>query len=432
MKPFQIILLSVFGLVALLGLFLFANFQGFGRNADAVGTVTIWGTLPQRSFDATLNELKDARKEYANVSYVERQASTFNADLADAIASGSGPDLILISQEELVGEVTRLTLVPYSSISERTFRDSYLPVFELFLTSGGTYGIPFAVDPLMLFYNRTLLATAGAARPPATWEAVTGLSPAITRATDAQTVTRSLVPLGTYQNVTNARAILSLLFFQSGNGVSGGSLEGGLSSTLAASGSESYGSTPVESALNFYTEFANPAKTTYTWNRSLPESRQMFLTGDLALYPGFASEQRALASANPNLDFDMAPMPQPGTATVRTAYARAYAFALPKASRNTSGAYEVALALAGKGVNAAFARSLGMAPASRADLTPSNASIFEPVFYPEALTAKGWLSPLPGRTDAIFAAMIDNVNSGRQSVKQALSTADQALTAAFR
>lgn len=432
MRPFQIILLSVFAVIAMLGLLLFANFQGFGRNAAEVGTVTIWGTLPQSAFNPVLTELKDARQEYANVRYVERQASTFNTDLADAIASGSGPDLIIISQEQLVGEVTRLTLIPYSSISERTFRDSYLPIFERFLTSSGTYGIPFAVDPLMLFYNRTLLATAGAARPPATWEAVTGLSAAITRTTDAQTVTRSLIPLGTYQNVTNARAILSLLFFQSGNSISSGTLESGLASTLSARDNENYGSTPVESALNFYTEFANPAKTTYTWNRSLPESRQMFVTGDLALYPGFASEQAALANANPNLDFDMAPMPQPGTATVRTAYARAYVLALPKATRNSDGAYEVALALAGKGTNAAFARALGMAPASRADLTPSNASIFEPVFYPEALTAKGWLSPLPGQTDTVFAAMIDNVNSGRQSVKQALSTADQALNAALR
>lgn len=430
MRPFQIILLSSFGLLAVIGLFLFANFQGFSGKEKDVGAVVIWGTLPQKAMTDTLTEVRAANRAYSKVSYVERDPNTFDSDLANAIASGSGPDLIIITQEQLITEQSRLTPIPFSSISERTFRDSFLPIFDLFLTDTGSYGLPLVVDPLVLYYNRTLLATVGAARPPATWEAVTGLAPALTRTTDAQTIQRSTIAFGTYENVANARAILSLLLFQAGNTIS--VRDGAAAASRLAVRQGDSGASASESAVNFYVEFANPSKTTYSWNRSLQSSRQAFITGDLALYPGFASEQKSLALANPNLDFDMAPIPQPGTASIRTTYGRAYAFAIPKAAHNASGAYSVATYLAGRSVGPVIARSLGMAPASRASLTPSSKDLYEPVYYPEALVARGWLSPAPRTTDSIFASMIESISSGRASVKEALGNADASFNAALQ
>lgn len=431
LRPFQIIIMVVFAVVAILGLFLFANFQGFNSGVAQVGSVTIWGTLPQESMENALNAYKQNHQEYGRVNYVVRQAATFDADLAEAIASGQGPDLVLITQEDLISAENKLSVVPYSSISERTFRDSYLPINELFLTAGGTYGIPFVVDPLVLFYNRPVLASAGAARPPATWEAVTGLAAAVNRLTETQTITRSLIALGTYENVENARGILSLLFLQAGYGISERT-ESGPRATLTDAKTQTFGTSPAESALNFYTEFANPTKTVYSWNRSLPSSRQAFVAGDLGLYLGYASERRALAEANPNLDFDMAPAPSPGTATTRMAYGRAYAFAIPRASQNPDGAYRVAMGLSGKDILPLFARELGMAPAKRELLAPGQDDIYEPIYFPEALVARGWLSPAPADTDRIFATMVGNVISGREGVRDALHTADEAIDAAFR
>ncbi len=430
LNPFQVGVLAVFGFLAIGGLFLFATFQGFGTNVDQIGTVTVWGTLPKKSVDPALGEMKRLHKEYAKVTYQERQASTFESDLANAIASGTGPDLILITQEQLVAQKSRITVIPSSSISERDFRDSYLPAFEIFLTEGGTYGVPLLIDPLVLYYNRTILATAGISRAPSTWEAVTGLAPVLTRVNEAQTIERSAIALGTYNNIDNARAILSLLFLQTGQGITAPT-SSGVRSTLTNKAGESFGVSGVESAVNFYTEFANPAKTTYSWNRSLPGARQAFVQGDSALYLGYASEQSGIKAANPNLDFDMATVPQLATADSRTTYARSYAFAIPKASRSPGGALSTAFAFTGSDILPTLARDTGMAPAVRSFLVPSNKDIYEPVFYPEALIAKGWLSPAPGITDGIFSAMIDNVNSGRTSVNQALFSAEQALNAAL-
>lgn len=431
LRPFQVIIMGIFGFVALAGLLLFANFKGFSSGVAQVGTVTIWGTLPDDQFLAALNAFKQSHSEYASVSYVERPQATFDADIAEAIAAGRGPDLIILSQEDLVAAEAKLAPIPSSALSERDFRDSFLPISELYLIQGGTFGVPFLVDPLVTFYNRPILASSGAAQPPATWEAVTGLAASVNRQTDAQAVIQSLIALGTYDNVENARGILSLLFLQAGYGITERG-SNGVESTLTEVKNQAFGTTPAESALNFYTEFANPAKTVYSWNRSLPSSRQAFLAGDLALYLGYASERSGLSAANPNLDFDMAPAPVPATASTRVTYGKAYAFAVPRASMNGEGALRVALMLSDRDASSLFARALGMAPANRAGLIPAEGDLFEPIFYREALVARGWLSPAPGDTDRIFATMVGNVTSGRESVSAAISTASQSLDAALK
>lgn len=428
LKPFRIIVLGGFALLAIVGLVLFANFRGFDNGQDAIGNVTIWGILPEPAVNAQLAALKEAQPEFAGVTYAQTPEATFGRDLAEALAVGQGPDLVLISQEHLLAQRTKLTLIPYAQVSQREYLDAYVPLTELYLTNEGTYGIPTAVDPLVMYYNRSLLAQAGIPQPPATWEAVTGMGDRLTQRTGG-TITRSLIAFGEYENILNARAILSLLFLQAGTPLTtprGESFE-----SVLARGSGTSGGNASESAVSFYTQFADPAKTAYSWNRAMPEARQAFLAGDLALYFGYASEAGTIRAGNPNLDFDMAPVPQPQSAIARTTYGRAYAFAITKISQNQAGALAAALGLANPTYAYTGAQQLGMAPAARSALRPAANDRFQPVFYPEVLIARGWLSPSPEATDAAFGAMIRDITTGRRSVNQALVTADQALNAAL-
>ncbi len=428
MKPFQIILLAVFGVLAIVGLVVFANFSGLGGGAS-VGTVVIWGTLPQQAMNDAIGSLKQSDKSYSGVAYVQKQPDTFDAELANALASGTGPDLAIITQEQLLAEEPKLSVIPFSSVPQRTFLDTYESIDDLYLSSDGTYGIPLLVDPLVLYYNRTLLSSAGVATPPATWEAVTGLVPAITKV-NGDRITKSAVAFGSYANVNNARAILSLLFLQAGSPItSPGS--GRIRSVLSDNSANSTGTSGAEAAANFYTQFADPSRTVYSWNPSLPNSRSAFLAGDLALYPGFASEEAALRAGNPNLDFDMASIPQPATATTKTTYGVAYAFAIPKVAANKNGAFAAAEALTGSGILPDLAHAVGMAPAVRSMLTASFADKYATVYYPASLVAAGWLSPAPQTVDQVFAAMITSITSGRYGTPQALVNADQSFNAAL-
>jgi ABC-type glycerol-3-phosphate transport system substrate-binding protein len=432
MRPFQIVLIAVFAVLALVGLYVFSTFTT-GGNPDQIGTVVIWGTLPDKAMADAINELKAAHKEYANVSYIEKQPASFDNDLANALASGTGPDLVIINQEELVTETPKLELIPFSSIPERTFLDTYIAEDQMYLTDKGTYGIPLVVDPLVLYYNRTLLSAGGVPTPPAAWSAVLGLVASLTKL-NGQTVSIATVPFGGYANVTNARAMLSLLFLQAGTTITAPG-NGRERSVLGDTnvGTDTTGRTPAEAAAAFYTEFADPGSMAYTWNPSLPMSRQAFLAGDLVLYPGFASEVAPLKSANPNLDFDMATIPQLDSATGRTTYGLAYAFTIPKVAANKAGAYSTAIALTGTAVLADLAKELGMAPAARALLSKTDpANPYTGVFYPEALNAKGWLSPAPAAVDQIFSAMISGITSGRYEIREALTNASQSLDVTFQ
>lgn len=429
-KPFHLIVLAVFAVAAIIGLFVFANFSG-GNKSAAVGVVEVWGTLPKGAIEDTIAELAAVDDRYTGISYVEIPEDSFARELADALASGSGPDLILMSHERLVAERPKLVAIPYSTLSERTFKDTYLPLFELFLTDEGVYGVPLALDPLVLYYNRAILASEQMVSAPTTWEAVGGLASAASEKTGAGVLTQSAVALGSYENIQNARAILSLLLLQSGTPITSAS-SGTLRSVLTDTSSAAEGLSPAESALNYYVQFADPAKSVYSWNRSQIGSRDAFVQGDLALYLGFASERTFLEEANPNLDFDMARVPSPGTATTRVGYGVGYVFAIPKGATNKEGALSVAFALSDPPYGQQIAEKLMMAPALRQSLAARQQDPYRAVYYPEALVAKGWLSPAPEETDRVFSTMIGDMTSGRADADKALSAASRALEEAMR
>ncbi|MBP6869014.1 MAG: extracellular solute-binding protein [Candidatus Pacebacteria bacterium] len=431
MHPFQIIIIAVFGVLGFIGLFLFATYKPDGPGSGAVGTVIVWGTLPDAEFSTALQNFTRTNKNYAGVKYVEKSEETFATDLAEAVASGKGPDLIIISEERLLSQTNKIALQSFKTFSERDYTDTYVPLFDLFLTDTGAYARPLLVDPLVLYYNKGQVASAGVATPPQTWEAITALAGSMTRTLPDQTITRSTIALGEYDNIGNARAILSLLLLQSGSKVTEMTKNGVRASLSGGATGETFGITPAESAVSFYTQFANPGKTVYSWNRSLPQARDSFLAGDSTFYVGFASERPLLKEGNPNLSFDMARIPQPQTADGRIAYAHGYAIAKLASSR-AKGNDKVIEALSGKEFSASVAEYLSMAPARKDSLTPPEGDLFAPVFYSESLVARAWLSPSPEETDVIFSTMIRNITSGSKNVRDALFTAEKSLDASLK
>lgn len=424
---FQGVLFGIFGIGALIGLVVFATHTGNANKSNAVGTVVMWGTLPKASMQTFLTAAGQTDQTLKDVSYVQKDPATLPDDLSAAIATGNAPDLVLASQEELIALKRFLAPIAPATLPASTFVNTFIEEGNLFaVPGGGYYGIPFLVDPLVLFSNRTMLSSSGIARPPATWEALAGLAPNIALLTPTKQITRGLIALGTYDNVHDARGILSTLFLQTGVPVSSYAPSGALAANLGERAAN--GVPPGQAVVGFYTQFADPSKVSYTWNASLPDSQQTFLTGDLALYLGYASEARFLSQANPNLNFDVTPAPQPATATAKSVYGLLYAFMIPSGAKNAAGAYQAAALLTNSAEQTAAAASTGLAPATLTQLAQPPADPIGAVAYAEALYAGGWLSPAPVDTDSVFSSMIGNVISGRSSIPIALSSAGQALT----
>lgn len=424
---FQTILIGVFGFAALVGLFVFATYTG-QSGSNSIGTVVIWGVLPDEDMEALISTIAGSEQSFKSVSYVQKDPATLPSDLAVAIATGASPDLILASQEQLLPIAKFIAPIPADTLPVSTFVNTFLSEGRLFMLPGGAgyYGLPFLVDPLVLYSNRSILASSGIARPPATWEGVIGLVPNIAMLTPSRQITRGLIGLGTYDNVRNARGILSTLFLQQGLPVSSYTQTGSLAANFGENSSS--GNSAGASVVNFYTQFADPAKVSYTWNVSLPESRQMFTSGDLALYFGYASEARFLAAANPNLTIDVTPVPQSATASTKSVYGLVYAFMIPRGAQNAAGAYQAAALFASSAAQSAAAQVTGMAPVTLNQLVKAPAS--DPVAavsYAEALYSNGWLSPSPADTDRVFSSMIGSVVSGRSEPGTALNDAASAL-----
>lgn len=422
--------MGIFGISALAGLFVFATYSGSGGSGDAIGTVVVWGTLPKEGMVATLTQVAQSDTAMKGVSYVQKSPDTLAADLASAIATGAAPDLILASQEQLLALAKFLTPISQDTLPQSTFTETFVDEARLFTAPRGMgyYGVPFLVDPLILFWNNSILASSGIAKPPTTWEALIGLVPAVTTVSPTGQVTRSLIGLGTYNNVRNARAILSALFLQSGVPVSGYGSGGALVSDLGQTAASAAGAPLGQAVVTFYTTFADPLKKTYTWNTSLKDSQQAFLAGDLALYLGYASEARFLRAANPNRSFNVAPLPQIDTASTKSTYGLVYAFMIPRGARNPSGGYQAAATLTNNTEQAIASQITGLAPATLTMLSnpPSDPTLA--VAYASALYAKGWLSPLPTDTDEVFSSMIGNVVNGRLDPLAALTRAQGSLT----
>ncbi len=430
-STFKIVLFTLFSVGALVGLLAFSMYQGSGSGSKGVGTVVIWGTLPQAGMDQVLLSAKQGNSSFKSVSYVQKDPTTLSNDLATAIATGAAPDLVLASQEELQAIDKFVTPIPLSSLPVSTFNSTFVSEGSLLAApnNGGYYGMPFLLDPLVLFSNNAILSSDNIALPPSNWDALTGLVPNVAVYSPTKQIQRALIAMGSYSNVQNARAIISAILLQEGVPMTTYGANGGLVADLGEA--QGINGVPTgEAAVRFYTQFADPSKVSYTWNQSMPGSQQAFLSGDLALYLGFASEANFFTSANPNLGFTVSPLPQISGAGTKVTYGRLYSFMVPRASPNVAGAYAVASALTGKALDLAAASATGMAPAVRSAL--SGAPPQDPVAsiaYASALYAQGWLSPAPAATDGVFSAMISNVLSSRTTLATAVSTAQSSLSA---
>lgn len=424
MTNFQIGIVAVFIILAVIGVFTFAGVGGLGNKEEEIGQMEIWGVAPKEAMNSLLDTVSETDDRFKSVKYIEKNPETYQQEFIEALASGIGPDLFLIDHNSIVRNQDKIIEVPYQSFSQRDFKDIFIEEGELYLTSTGTLGLPFSSDPIVMYWNRDIFQSAGVANPPKFWDEFFTLSPKITQRDTSSNITRSFTALGEFDNVENAKEIISAFIVQSGNPIVVGS-ENGLQSVL--DNKFNFTMVPAESAVRFYTEFSNPVKSVYSWNKALPNSKQLFSAGDLAVYFGFASEFSGIVRANPNLNFDIAILPQLRDANTRVTYGRINAFAIPRSSKNPNKAFIIANTLTSANASAFYSSISGLPPARRDLLAVEQTEAVSSVFYDSAIISKAWLDPDNTQTKIIFKNMIESVTSGRADLSEAVSTASAEL-----
>lgn len=423
MKNFQIIVLIVFIAAAIFGILVFSGTIPLGSNSantGSQGTVVLWGTQNAQTVNALLDDFNRANPTMV-VKYAQKPADSFDKDLLEAMASGTGPDMFFITDGLAFKYSNKIFTIPYQSFSVSTFQSNFLTAGEVFLSDKGVIAFPIAIDPLMMYYDRSAFDSNGIVYPPAYWDDLGAMVPKLTKKDDRGAIIESAIGLGQFSNINSAKEILSALFMQAGSGIVA-QKNGSFASTLGDTAQYDLGS-----VLKFYTSFADPLQSVYSWNKSFPLARDAFSSQKLAIYFGFASELRDLINKNPNQNFLTAPIPQIKNSGSKLTFAHVTGIAVASASKNLNTAFTAAGLLASGDFAAKLSDNLGMVPARR-DLVknlPTDAYMSQ--FYSSALFARSWLDPSPEDSDNIFRNMVDKVLSNSLSPSESVNDASAKL-----
>ncbi len=305
------LILIILGIVFFIGIIFFAVWffviRGNNGSEEENATLLYWGvwediSVLQPVFDEFERENPNIKIQYEKIDiktlgdYVDR--------LKTRTAEGNGPDIMRFHSSWLVQMQDILSPFPDDVVKDTGLVDDYFKVVERDLKRNGAYyGLPLSIDTLSLYINNDLLANIGG-QPPTTWNDLDSLARELTTV-EAGELTRSGVAMGTYDNISHAPDIISLLLLQNGadfNNLSGDNVESAVS------------------ALQFYTLFSS-TRGVPVWDQKQENSKIAFAGGKLAMYFGYSWDIFEIEAFNPELNFQVVPVPTlPGTSSTVASY----------------------------------------------------------------------------------------------------------------
>lgn len=425
MKP-QTLIFSALALIVLLALGVLTGIvPGLKERQPQPFTLTLWGFDDDPAIWEDMARLYHEELEAASLTYIAKDSKTYEAELLNELAAGRGPDVFLLPGPWLGRYGDKIAALPDGELGyqKRSLKSIFADSAASAVTDerGVLLGTPLALDTLALFYNRDHLNAANISNPPATWEEFTAAAQKLTRLSAVGGIQRSGAALGTASNVEHAGDILLALIYQSDGQV------------LAADGrTPALKGRAAESALEFYTAFAQATKKSYSWNAFFDNSLTAFAAGEAAMAFGYARDAPEVVLKNPQLNFDIAPLPQPAGAGSAVSIGRLNLMGVARTSGQERQAWRFLLWLQGKNAQKAYAEARGLPPARRdlVNLKPPREYLIP--FYDQVLSARLAPTVLADSLDRILGDMIEGVISRRFDIGSAIARAEEGIADKLR
>ena len=403
--------------------------------------ITIWRVFDD---DSTLKPAMNAYREiHKNVSFEYKtiRYEEYQDTLLRALAEGTGPDIFSIHNswigqyESLILPLPETLTIPYTEIRGTIKKETVITlkeepsmtIRELETNFVGAvandvvrdyqpnpkqeaesriFGIPYSMDTLALFFNKDLFDAAGIAEAPKTWEEFQKAAEQLTTVGANDDIVQSGAAVGTSRNVERAFDILSLLMMQNGTVMT----DSRGNATFAAELDDK--SLPGSDAVRFYTEFANPLKSVYSWNEDQPSSFDAFASGSTAMFLGYAYHIPLIRSRAPKLNFGIAPMPQ--ISSGRTVnYANYWVETVSKSTKSPDWAWDFVQFAADAEQVGSYLAETGKPTALRSLINDELQDNDLAVFAGQLLTAKSWyLGNDAAVAEAAFLDLIDATSAG--------------------
>ena len=396
----------------------------FGRKPVSLKKVELefWGVFDDSDVFQTL--IADFNETYSNIkiNYYKKNSQTYEKDLLEAMATGRGPDIFMIHHTWANRYQDKIWGVPSGLLTLKEFQDSFVDVVvNDFLIDNYITALPLSVDTLALYYNKDIFNTNGIPQPPQTWEEFLTTVEKITIQDDRGNIERAGAALGTSRNINRSTDILSLLMIQSGAQMINEQTNKAAFNQIVNLNGQSFN--PGERALEFYTDFANPLKSVYTWNTRVDYSIDAFYKGEVAMMFNYSYNLPTVRAKSPYLNFDIAPMPQIKSSEKDVNYANYWGMTVSHNTEDINEAWQFIVWLTQK-ENAQKYLELTKKPTARRDLIFSQKDDTDlGVFAQQSLTAYSWPQVDNLSIETVLADMIESVVLGQATINEAINKA---------
>jgi multiple sugar transport system substrate-binding protein len=396
-------------LLILAGMFIFGgkNTTNTGQSGQKVELIW-WKTFEDQ--DNLTDLFNDYQKTHKNVTvtFVKKNPADYEKELVDAIASGRTPDIFTIHNDWLLKHIDKLSPMPEKLMTARQYKDIFLDVASSdFVKDNKIYALPMSMDILALYYNKDIFSTAGISSPPKTWPELVIDVEKITVQSSPGEFLKSGIAMGSSSNVNRAVDILLLLMLQNGTKFYSDDMNNAVFDAQINSQGSSF--VPGAKALEFYTQFANPAKKSYTWNTKSEFSIDAFTQGKLGMILSYSYLEPILKTRAPNLSWDVAAVPQVDEQSTKVNYANYWGEAVSKFSSKQAVAWDF-LNFITKKENLAKYYAKHKLPAARKDMIDAQINDNDiGVFAENSLSAKSVPKKDVAGFEGVFLKMIDDV-----------------------
>jgi len=418
-------------------------------------TLTIWGVWDETSdFESVIDAYRKAHP-YVTINYSKKRYEEYENLLISGWADepSTGPDIYAIPnswvnkyKERYITPLPESTKVAFYRIKKVLFkketeikyitepsltindisRDFIDVVYNDVIFDGQIYALPLGINTLVMFYNKDLLNIAHLAQPPRTWNEFANVVSKIAIVDEQNNILRAGAALGTYDNISQASDIVTLLMLQNGT-----SMVTGDSVTFDQPSAYDVSYFPGEQALRFYTDFALPEKAVYTWNEQMPKALDFFAEGKLAFFFGYQYQESDIQSKSRGLNYAIASMPQVNPEN-EINYANYWVYTVAKKTKNIDEAWDfLQYAAEAKRVKP-YLESSQQTSVLRSILNEQLADPDQSLFAQQALTAQSWYhGNKPAEAEKHFGEMIQNVVNNTMDIKQAITMAVKKIQAGY-
>lgn len=284
-----LILIIIFGLIS--------RIRSGGRgNGASNATLTYWGLWEEdKTMDTIINDF-EKKNPGIKINYEKQDPEKYKERLVTRIENDTQAPDVFTFHNTWLPSLTNSSdniLLPLSTeaVNADDFQKNYYPVVQKdLIKNGAIYGIPQGIDTLSLFINKEIFEAAGL-KIPTTWEEFNSTAKSLTVKDSDGKIKTAGVALGTYDNITHAPDVVSLLLVANGLNLESIDKQEDL----------------LKQTMRHYTSFTSTPES--VWNNTLSPSRDMFIGGNLAMYFGYSWDIFVINSMNKELKFEIHPVP---------------------------------------------------------------------------------------------------------------------------